>query len=104
MKRIFLIAAVLAGGVAASQAGVSIGIGIGLPLPAVVAPAPVCPPVVVEQPAVVVPSPIVVGGPIWGPGVVVGGPVYRRYGYYHDYRWHDLDRNHYGEHDRGWHR
>jgi hypothetical protein len=57
MKKILLVATVLLGGLAISQAGVNVRIGIGLPLPplprpgiVVRYPAPVCPPVVVVPP------------------------------------------------------
>ncbi len=62
MKKLLLVATVLIGGVAASQAGLNISIGIGLPRPAIVVRhpvvcpppvyvAPVCPPRVVVVPA-----------------------------------------------------
>ena len=68
MKKILLVATVLVGGLAISQAGVNVSIGIGLPFPplprpgiVVRYPAPVCPPVVVIPavcpPRVVVPCP-----------------------------------------------
>jgi|SRR6185295_9603932 hypothetical protein len=91
MKKLALLAAVLLGTAAASQAGINIHIGIplpplpplpgvifGHPAPVVVAPRPCPPPVVVVPPC----------GPVYGYGY--GHRVHRpyRYDHGHDYRDH----------------
>jgi hypothetical protein len=99
MKKLMLAAAVLAGGLAVSQAGISVNIGFPLPRVVISQPVVYCPPpVVVAQPycapPVLAPCPVVVAPAFYAPRIVV-----RDYGYGHrDYRWgHGRD---YG-HDRG---
>ena len=81
MKKLILAGAILVGGIAASQAGVSVNIGIGVPLPPV-------PRVVITNPAPVCPPAVVVAPPVCPPRVVVAPcpPVHHRYDYRHGHR------------------
>src|SRR5436190_12356022 len=94
MKKLMLAAAVLAGGVAVSQAGIDVRIGIPLPLPRIIVshPAPYCPlPVVVRPPDC---APMVVAPPVCAPRVVVtcAPPVHYGYRYGHRDSWRGHDR------------
>jgi hypothetical protein len=106
MKKLLLAAAVLAGGVAVSQAGINVSIGIGLPLPRATVivshPAPYCPPAVVVQPPVC--APVVVAPPVCPPRVVVACPPPVYYGYAYRYGYRDQWRGpHHGyRHGRGY--
>ncbi len=92
MKKLLLVAAVLMGGVAASQAGLNISIGIGVPRHSVVIrhPVPVCPP------------PVYIAPPVCRPRMVVPGPpVFYQPGYeqHHQRRGYDRwDRRGQGRH------
>lgn len=97
MKKLFLIATILAGAVGVSQAGVNFSIGIGLPVP---------PPVIISRPAPVYVAPCppaVVVGPryYYPPPVVVHRyPVYPvRPAYRHDNWRHHDNRGHSGHWD-----
>jgi hypothetical protein len=100
MKKLIIAAAVLAGGMAVSQAGISVNIGFPLPGVVISHPVPYCPPpVVVVQPycapRVVAPGPVFVAPPFYAPRIVV-----RDYGYGHrDYR---RGHGHYYGHGRGY--
>lgn len=100
MKKILLVATVLAGGVMLSQAGVSVHIGIGFPLP----PPPV-PIVVVPAPAPICPAPVYVAPPVCPPRFVVPcAPISYRPAYgYHGPRWQHRDWNR-RAHGYGYHR
>lgn len=86
MKKILLVATVLMGGLAISQAGINVSIGIGLPLPPL--PRPV---IVIRQPAPVCPPPVIVVPPVCPPRVVVPCPPVR---YVPGYRYNDPRRGH----------
>ncbi|HEU5122448.1 MAG TPA: hypothetical protein VFW05_00130 [Verrucomicrobiae bacterium] len=99
MKKLFLIATILAGAIGVSHAGVNFSIGIGIPVP---------PPVIISRPApVYIPAPVyvapcppaVVVAPRYYPAPVVVHryPVYPvRPAYRHD-NWHHRDNHgHYG--------
>jgi hypothetical protein len=106
MKKILLVATVLVGGMAISQAGVNLSIGIGFPLPPL-------PGVVIRQPAPFCPAPVYVAPPYCPPRVVVPcapvryqpycGPVYNQHGRGHG-NWNRHDRGYdrnghgYGQH------
>jgi hypothetical protein len=96
MKKLLLVATVLMGGVAASQAGLNISIGIGLPHPPLPRPG-----IVIHRPAPYCPPPVYVAPPICPPRVIVAcPPVYHRPGYdRHDHRrgydrWDRRDQGH----------
>src|SRR5437773_3437872 len=103
MKKLILAAAVLAGGVAVSQAGIDVRIGIPLPLPRIIVshPAPYCPPPVVVRPPDC--APVVVALPVCAPRVVVSCPPPVRYEYTcrygHRDQWRGRDRGY--SHGRG---
>lgn len=79
MKKILLVATVLVGGMAFSQAGVNVSIGIGFPLPPL-------PGVIIRQPAPFCPAPVYVAPRFCPPRVVVPcPPVYYRSPYGHGY-------------------
>lgn len=84
MKKLLLVATVLVGGMAISQAGINVSIGIGLPFPHLPRPA-----IVIRQPAPYCPPPVYIAPPHCPPRVVVTcppvyyyQPVYER----HDHR------------------
>jgi hypothetical protein len=66
MKKLLLVATVLVGGVAISQAGININIGFGLPHHR--------PAIVIRQPATYCPPPVYVAPPVCPPRVVVPCP------------------------------
>ncbi|MFO1513419.1 MAG: hypothetical protein U1F83_10980 [Verrucomicrobiota bacterium] len=95
MKKILLVATVLVGGVAFSQAGVNVSIGFGIPLPPL-------PGVVIRQPAPFCPAPVYVAPPFCPPRVVVPCPPVRYQPYYgHGYYHHGRGYGTWDNHGRG---
>ncbi len=92
MKKLLLVATILAGGIAFSQAGININIGIGLPHPR--------PAIVIRQPVAYCPPPRYVAPAVCPPRVVVPcRPVYYQPVYEHHQHRYGQDR--WQRHDRG---
>jgi hypothetical protein len=96
MKKLLLVATVLAGGLAISSAGINVSIGVRLPHPPLPRPG-----LVIRHPAPHCPPPVYVAPPLCPPRVVITyPPPYYRPGYgYH--KQHSRGHDRWDRHDRG---